>query len=216
VAACVAACGGATSAGGADAGATDEGVPAPDGGVPVLDAGGQPPFGTLVADCPSVPPADGSACSHPRLDCEYGNDWDPACNTVAQCWTQGYWQVTGPSQDPKLCPTPTGLGPQCPASPPSSGSQTCAPDGTVCVYPAGLCACSEYSGPGSADASASYLWTCASPDPACPVVRPRIGSACTQEGLYCDYEVCGAYGGAFSCSGGVWGQGTTINKCAGG
>jgi hypothetical protein len=38
-------------------------------------------------------------------------------------------------------------------------------------------------------------------------VRPRLGSACTQPGLECDYQACGTYGGDFLCDGGVWAEG---------
>jgi hypothetical protein len=39
----------------------------------------------------------------------------------------------------------------------------------------------------------------------CPEPRPRIGAACTQSGLECDYGAC--FGGvALDCQGGYWQQ----------
>lgn len=86
----------------------------------------------------------------------------------------------------------------------------------VCAYPDGICACFENSGPGAADASVTYSWACAKPNAKCSAVRPRLGSACTQPGLECDYQACGTYGGDFLCDGGVWAEGNNINFCAGG
>src|SRR5262249_12912955 len=79
-------------------------------GVPVTtpSADGGAPEGSLVTACPPAPPAAGSPCSERTLDCEYGDDWSPACNTVAQCWRDGpldgTWQIQG-SAGPATCPT---------------------------------------------------------------------------------------------------------------
>jgi hypothetical protein len=172
--------------------------------------------GTLVPDCPTTVPVNGSTCRNPAVDCEYGNDWNPRCNTVARCYTQGFWQVNLPSTTPSTCPTPSGLNPGCPPTP-AQATGACSPAGTACAYSSGLCVCTKYDlNPGSRDASTYEQWTCAAPDSHCGAARPRIGSACKQEGLECDYQICGSYGGDFLCTSGTWVEGNDINVCGGG
>src|SRR5277367_907558 len=70
------------------------------------------PTGVLVADCPAALPSDGGSCALPgELDCEYGTDWNPMCNTLADCWRGGplnaTWQLETPASGANSpCPTP--------------------------------------------------------------------------------------------------------------
>lgn len=98
----------------ASQGATSTGTSVPSsssGGSPVDDAGLSPPpsqtaeAGTVAggtvappkATCPSTPPTNGSPCSDPTLDpalqCQYGDDPNFACDTVAFCQQQGQGQT---------------------------------------------------------------------------------------------------------------------------
>jgi hypothetical protein len=184
--------------------ACSAGAPQPTGSQPIdvlpsVPFPSNPRFGALVPACPAAPPADNAPCSDPQLECEYGDDWNPYCNLVAVCTTEGTWNAPMPANDPRMCPTPSGLPHGCPAS---YGRPGPCPSDIVCAYPEGLCACAftangigTYSG---------YEWACAAPGVGCSAVRPRIGSACTEEGLFCDYSVCGSYGGQFDCMAGVW------------
>jgi hypothetical protein len=164
-------------------------------------------------------PDSGSRCSEPGdLDCEYGTDWNPMCNTVAECWRGGSldstWQLqlaaTG-SNSP--CPTPTDLSPLCPVSPPVAGSSCgTAVMGILCPYAPSVCGCIQTADGPAPDASGN--WVCSDPGPGCPADRPRIGSACTptSDNDFCLYAVCGI-GGVTSCSGGVWMEGVLISHC---
>jgi hypothetical protein len=56
------------------------------------------------------------------------------------------------------------------------------------------------------DASAVARWVCQDPQaPGCPVSRAPLGSACSQQGLFCDYGSCSIPGGTSEqCQGGIW------------
>ena len=189
-------------------------------GTPLPDAG--PPAGSLVSACPPSIPDGGSPCPAPgQIDCEYGNDWNSQCNTIAQCWRGGpldaTWQIQLPYSGVDFsCPTPTTLSPGCPSSPPDSqiGSVTaCSYDGGFCAYGDVMCDCIQ-QGSSSATPDASYAWICSNPGLGCPAARPRIGSACTsaEDGVSCQYAVC-AVGSATYCTGGVWTYGVLNDYC---
>jgi hypothetical protein len=81
----------------------------------------------------------------------------------------------------------------------------CSPYGLYCDYPQGRCACAVAAGPEPLDASAAAEWICQDPQASCPQPRPPLGSACTQEGLQCDYGSCSIPGGTGEqCTGGIW------------
>ncbi len=202
-----AACGVSHEPAASDAGASDAAVA--DGAAGAGDAG------ALVAACPAAPPAMGAHCAQPALDCEYGGDWSSKCNVLAQCWRGGAldhtWQVRPPASTD--CPTPTSLSAGCPSTPPSGGCSSSDPTG-LCVYATARCACIPYtsSGPG---ATTTYTWQCEPPSEAgCPPERPRIGSACHDEGLTCTYAVCG-FGGGTYCTAGAWTEAISPNACSG-
>jgi hypothetical protein len=166
-------------------------------------AGTSPLNGKLVAACPAAAPTEGSSCSTLAQLCEYGDDLDSACNTVFNCNPNGTWGGEG------------GSGPGCPtnlktcAGGVASGS-TCNAGDPQCETGVGLCTCLDQSSgdPRPGDAGPDrYAFNCATPDPKCPAWpnRPRIGSACSEPNLQCDYDPCGPNGFAFQCgSDGFW------------
>jgi hypothetical protein len=190
-----------------------------------LDAGfdSRIPVGSLVAACPPSIPEGGSPCPEPgQIDCEYGDDWNAQCNTLAQCWRGGplnaTWQLQPPYQGSDFaCPTPSVLAQGCPSDAPDTetdGGAPCASVGTACPYGAVMCACTQQDSGDSATLDASYGWLCSNPGPGCPEDRYRIGSACStaQEGMFCEYAVCGV-GTATYCQGGIWLDGVLIDYC---
>ncbi len=140
--------------------------------------------------CPASAPAQGSACTHDELECEYG------CNNVLTC-ADGTWGGAILPGGGALCDA--GSNPAtCPAalSAITSGA-ACANEGPTCVYAGGICQC---SGPMDPWPDAGSTWYCG-PEQGCPFPRPPIGSACSTPDQRCDYEQCG---GNQVCQGGVW------------
>jgi hypothetical protein len=189
------ACGGAT--GSLGGGTSSDGGPGGEGGD---EAGGASP-------CPSTSPGDGSACAPQGLTCEWGSSTVQDCDTVAFC-NGGRWQVTSPGPGGLDCkPGPAAM---CPSSFTSVPREShCSPYGLYCDYAQGRCACAVPAGPGfPADASAAAVWLCQDPAAGCPQPRPLLGSACSQEGVQCDYGACTIPGGnGETCQGGVWIEG---------
>jgi hypothetical protein len=143
--------------------------------------------------CPANPPTNAASCPTIGLDCEYGSNPNPSCNELAEC------EATGWTFSPIGPPCPTGMCPATYADVPKN--KTCSPDGLDCAYPEGECNCTgdvEIAGP-------NPQWQCTTPAGGCPEPRPRIGSACTQPNLSCDYGAC-AGGVAVECQNGVWTQ----------
>jgi hypothetical protein len=138
-----------------------------------------------------------SSCSTSGLSCEYGDDIFLNCDTLATC-TSGMWHVTPPTNT--QCGGSTGvLQSGCPAN---SGmvpvGQACSPQMT-CGYGDTICYCYiDHTG-------APQLWGCFPVMSGCPYPRPRVGSACNQPGLQCDYSSCGD---SISCTNGLWIVGT--------
>jgi hypothetical protein len=170
------------SSGGCNGGCVDSGLPSP---------------------CPSQLPASGRPCAPNGLVCEYGMSPVQSCDNVANC-SASVWQIQGPSASANCAPGP---GPMCPASFASVPQNThCNSYGLICDYPQGRCACTVTSGPVPLDASAAARWACQNPaTPGCPMPRAPLGSACTQQGLSCDYGACSVPGGTSEvCSSGIW------------
>jgi hypothetical protein len=125
------------------------------------------------------------------------------CDSVATCETT--WQTTAPS-DSKCS---AGIGAGCPATFASAAvGAACSTNGLVCNYPLGRCACaSSLGGPVIlSDAGIQGHWACQDPGTAaCPMPRAPLGSACSPDGLSCDYGTCRVPGGtAEKCAGGIW------------
>jgi hypothetical protein len=153
--------------------------------------------------CPATPPAESSPCGKGGLVCEYGNDFSPACDTLATC-QEGRWHLVPPQAGG--CPTPDpGVGPGCPSTYAGvTQGGICAPMGLQCSYPDGRCACTILGGPVMLDAGAG-TWHCAGGGRECPYPRPRIGTPCAPSGTVCDYGGCFLQGGTtITCQNGSW------------
>lgn len=182
------ACGGAIDPGDGDAAHLD-GSPAHDASKP---------------NCPNAIPAPGGQCAPYGTTCEYGDDPNLQCNTIASCSSVGSWQVNEPSGE---CPTPPNAS-GCPSSfgDVPVGDHCGALVGLTCSYEQGFCGCSVGSGgPYPADASAVATWVCDAPETNCPLPRPQLGTACAQDGLQCDYSPCSLpTGTSIICEKGAW------------
>jgi hypothetical protein len=217
---CALACGGAVSGSGGgganDGGASSSGGSGTSGGSG-SSGGSASGSGSGGSSCPSSPPAQGAACSpacEPStsptcLTCEWGTSVDPSCNDQATC-ANGAWQVRGHTPGDCKPGTPGAMCAPSFAAVPRTAS--CSPYGGVCDYPQGRCQCNVPAGPFPVDAAAAAVWLCQDPASGCPSPRPLYGSACTDEGLRCDYGTCDILGGTVEvCTGGVWTP--TIGAC---
>lgn len=156
-----------------------------------------------VGPCPTSAPTTGAACSPNGLTCEYGDD--PACLTRADC-ASGSWIVG----QPKCSPTD----PSCPATRESAAGKACSTQGARCNY-AGLgCTCTNCTKYPVVQCSGPLLWDCDAPNttPGCPAARPNLGSACSKEGLFCDYGC--EPNVSRKCSGGGWTAASSPQGCA--
>jgi hypothetical protein len=200
------ACGGKTT--GSETNATTA-----DGGV---DSGPGP----LPPDCP--PASIEGACSKEGLLCEYGSDYNAACNTIRIC-SGGSWASPISFGGPTKCP---GSVPSLPPNP-----AECAPNRegivagascttkTTCNYDGAQCSCGVFcpSFPirmRDCDADAGITtsccdttkvaWYCFDGPKYCASTRPRIGTPCAA-GESCAFEVpteCGQ--SRMECRSGVW------------
>jgi hypothetical protein len=169
--------------------------------------------------CPANVPGASTPCAPVGATCEYGGGDHLLCSTIARCQQgrtgQGAWFVDvpgtdcipGPASNPAACPAAFGslpTGSACPANLPSD-----------CVYAEGMCSCASCEG----DGGMQNEWACeAFPQPqGCPEPRPRIGSACTQEGQSCGYgSICGETRAIpyLRCQNGTWEQEEIGADCA--
>ena len=161
----------------------------------------------LSPRCPPTAPNKGATCADDGLQCEYGSDARPCCNTVATC-SQARWQITpDPVSGPDCgCPTPPNSS-ACSTSKPSAATGTpCPLDGLVCRYAEGDCVCRvpcRTVGPMQV-CEGSPLWACPTLSPACPIPRPRYGVPCTVTGTQCDYFAARECGTIIICADGTW------------
>jgi hypothetical protein len=129
--------------------------------------------------------------------CEYGNDENFACDDFQYCTSGSWFNAPQSSNDPTCASRAPGDG-GCPVDRPTAGD-SCS---TVvnCSYPEGLCGCSDLGTDGGA------VWGCESPEPGCSIPRPRVGSACTNEGQTCTYGACNLSEGLLpmTCDHFVW------------
>jgi hypothetical protein len=191
------ACSSSSSGTSADAGPTG-GDSAMVSDAPSSSEGGAP-------SCPTVAPTEGSACGPQGLACEYGSAAVETCDTVATC-NGGRWVVAAPSSSDATCQTGTAA--QCPGWLQGVG-QHCDDYAVNCDYPQGRCSCTTRMSPTVTDASAQATWICPSPDPSCPLPRPRVGTPCSSS-VECDYGTCAIPGAtAQTCTGGVWTEAST-------
>jgi hypothetical protein len=184
--------GGTADSGGRDASPTSDGGGGPDG------APSPPSWSPL---CPAVLPAIGSACTDEDLECEYGDSWwSISCDPVVQC-QGGQWTTYQASYDP-CSPEPGPNSSACPASyaDVDQGS-SCSDTSLSCLYAEAICSCQQpLGGPVEIDGGEYASWGCV-PEPGCPMPRPRVGAACSDEGTSCTYSECDY---AQMCQNGVW------------
>jgi len=159
----------------------------------------------LVSACGASVPTSGTPCNVPDLVCEFGSDPNAQCNTLAGC-VEGKWEVQRSGGE--NCPTPAPGSKSCPATYDDVEEGTACPKQDLeCGYGSqGYCVCTTpISGPPLLDASNSQMWYCDRPGAGCPTLRPRMGSACSKDGQYCDYGGCTMPGGsALRCESGRW------------
>jgi hypothetical protein len=160
--------------------------------------------GGLVPGCTVSAPSSGGACSPQGLECEYGTDPNLECETIARCDAAG-WSITPPASSG--CPTPA-PGASCPASYSVVPQDATCTTATSCAYPQGTCSCEVYCGPQyptghMCEAGTPMTWQCTgATTQGCPSSRPRVGSACTDAGLQCNYGDCNSIG--VVCQSGTW------------
>jgi hypothetical protein len=142
---------------------------------------------------------NGDPCSQEGLACEYGSSPALACDTTSTC-TNGSWYFPPPPPGPIACdPSQPIVCPGTFASVPRG--MDCSPNDAYCDYPQGRCSCTNDLGLPQPNPT----WACQDPGANCPVPRPHLGTACTQDMLQCDYGSCTVLGGsAQQCMGGVW------------
>jgi hypothetical protein len=186
---------------------------------PQSDAG----IGPRAPECPAAEPAQGSACTKNGLLCEYGNDYNPLCNTIVVCstdrWASPIYSGGGgkcPSSQPIVGPNPT----DCPATredvPMGTACSTkskCSYDGASCYcgaycpqYPVGQMPCNPDAGVTQNCCDTSKVqWNCFGGPKYCKAPRPRIGQPCTNEGESCaidEPKECGQT--VMQCQKGIW------------
>lgn len=205
---------GGVDSGGPDSGEQDSGsrdaavldAPPDDGGsadgsggldVAVSDAPGD--ASSWSPDCPVDAPTAGESCSQAGLQCEYGDAWwSISCDVVMEC-QGGQWAKSMPSFGP-CAPQPGPNSSACPKTFTDVPKGSCSPSGLTCEYAQGQCSCAmSLVGPVLIDGGTAF-WSCL-PGMGCPFPRPRVGVACSSEGLSCSYEAC-SYDE--TCQSGVW------------
>ena len=159
------------------------------------DGGAMPSSDGLSPLCPTEAPAKGAACSREGLMCEYGTlSFNVACDNVVQC-ENGTWSAfdagfvctpDGPNAASCLTFAELSKSPTCDNNAPASSQ--------LCTFPEGVCQCDWGGSPNG------FIWSCDTPEPTCPLPRPRVGSACTGT-ADCNYVNCG-YDQA--CRDGLW------------
>jgi hypothetical protein len=112
---------------------------------------------------------------------------------IFSCTAAGWAPPTGaPTCPGGTCPLTYDAVPQ---------NMSCSPAGLDCSYLKGQCNCA-----GTLPVSTmGPVWQCSIPAQGCPNPRPRIGDACVQPGLSCNYGAC-AGGVELDCTDGFWRQ----------
>jgi len=180
----------------------------------------------VSGECPPDAPTDGETCGPSNGTCEYGQNVDPACNTVARCSSKRFvWVVDQGTHCPSTCPAH--FDEQAPGA-------SC--NGTdVCTYLEATCGCAgaidgawtligggsnnvadggDEAGSDGGDAGASAIgqWRCVRPGNGCPARRPIEGTSCTTP-MDCDYGTC-VFGVplSLSCVDGLW-TALSVSSC---
>jgi hypothetical protein len=203
----LAACGGKTAV---DASNTNDSGPSADTGP-----------GPLAPGCPAA--STEGPCSKEGLLCEYGTDYNAACNTIRIC-SGGRWAspITFggagkcPGSVPTVPPNPASCAatrPAVPAGDSCSNKITCAYDGSICScgvfcpnYPIRMPDCNPDAGVTTSCCDTTKVaWHCFDGPKYCATSRPRIGTACVTDGESCAFEEAVECGQSrMECRGGVW------------
>ncbi len=157
---------------------------------------------TVTVGCPADAPAPGTACAPPGALCEYGTAFWTQCDDVFKCNPKTDTWFARP-KDTSLCAADSQ---SCPATF-KEAKGTCTPF-MDCDYPEGYCECVVTCG-GPPGGPQDYF-ACAHPYQGCPYPRPRLGTACSNEGQQCNYQVC-CTGTNMTCKGGTW-QGLILDQ----
>jgi hypothetical protein len=149
--------------------------------------------GACKTSCPLSAPKSATPCTIAALECEYGESFDPRCNTIARCDGK-QWTIVAPSSCPSVAKD------ACPSSPfgPERG-HPCPVEGAICAYSDGMCDCQR-----EGDAGTDAVWVCATFT--CKGPRARLGCACTGA-LSCQHGGCTgdvAHGVDVACNGSFW------------
>lgn len=158
--------------------------------------------GSVSKVCAAALPEDGSACSIEGQVCEYGDN--PLCLSSATC-KGGVWSLLLAK-----CP---GEDPTCPPTREEAAGQPCVNENGICNYDGLICTCTNCIEYPVEKCEGPLLWSCAAPNPTpgCPAAKPNLGTACTQEGLACDYGC--EMGDLRVCQGGAWVAGEDQFMC---
>lgn len=179
-------------------------------------------LGVRSGDCPAALPAQGTACTKNDLLCEYGDDYNPLCNTVLVC-SSGRWAspiyFSGPAKCPSVPPTVPPNPSNCAATPEALPTGTCS-SASNCNYDGAQCSCGVHcpnypirqrdcdpdAGVTTSCCDTSKVtWGCFDGPHYCKTPRPRVGSPCTTEKESCAIDApveCGQT--VIECNKGVW------------
>ncbi|MEO8877426.1 MAG: hypothetical protein ABI461_17660 [Polyangiaceae bacterium] len=197
----VVACGGSVFGSGDDGsgggGGSDGGASDGDGGSKGSDGG------RTSSGCPSAIPAAGGACTPSGIQCEYGTN-NGQCGSPYMDCVGGTW--TPPPLTPGAACLPHD---SCPATKADVAiGAACGDEDQECNFPDGRCTCAYGEGlvqvyPDGGQPPRE--WRCEQPTEGCPVNRPRIGSACSQENQTCTYGDCSMPDSVdIQCNSGAW------------
>lgn len=148
--------------------------------------------GPIPADCPKSEPTAGLACTQAGKQCGYGTG--PECGNVWEC-SGNKWALAFQGTNCASVP-PAG----CNATQPSG---FCTSPTGPCRYDEVVCTCVNVCSGVQPPPNQTHAWSCANPRTvACPSTTPTNASACTSEGLVCNYGNCG--GSTATCTSGKW------------
>lgn len=152
--------------------------------------------------CSASEPTVGTKCAKP-MTCQYGDAVRPECRPTYGCAEQTGWLW---EKRPACEQPPAGY---CPATRPEATSCAVGTPGVPCEYGDVLCIC-PCGFPNVDGECGPEVWRCDEPPTTagCPAIAPNYGSACSIQGLECNYgQVCD-WGVSRLCFRGVWIRGS--------
>ncbi|MEO6420771.1 MAG: hypothetical protein ABIP39_15270, partial [Polyangiaceae bacterium] len=193
----------------------------PDAGAARTDSGVTP----RPTACPATLPEQGTPCTKDKLLCEYGDDYNPLCNTVVVCSTDRwaspiFYGGGGPTKCPSTGPTIPPNPPGCAATREAVPDGTCTDTSISCNYDDSVCSCGVHCSnypirqpDCNADAgqttnccdTTKVTWGCFDGPKYCTEPRPRIGAACSPDQGSCAVGPPGECGQTvIECQNGVY------------